>query len=223
VTDDIQTKQNIIVQMRKDAANAAFKGQSSGPPIWLICFTDVIALMLTFFVLLYSMTNPDPEKWDRKIGITEYAQADFSGARNFAGSSEGINLDRLSYNPGEDLDYLQAVLAEVITEADKRFLTIERNDNNVLMVFNAVDPDNVALQRFLNRLTPTLNSLDNQLAVIADGGEKANFPVIQQIASMIIDNGYRRHIVLEMSDAPAVKNAAFILAFQPDDGRRIIR
>ena len=223
MTDNIQTKQNMIIQIRKDNANAVFEGTASGPPIWMITFTDVIALMLTFFVLLYSMTNPDPEKWDRKIGITEFAQADFSGARNFAGNNEGINLDRLSYNQGENLDYLQAVLAEVMTEADKRFLTIQRTNNNVLMIFNDVDSDDVAFNRFLNRLTPTLNSLDNQLSVIADGAEKANFTLIQNVAGTIIQNGYRRHFVLEISDAPLVKNAAFVLAIQPDDGRRIIR
>ena len=27
-------------------------------PLWLITFTDVMALMLTFFVLLYAMSSP---------------------------------------------------------------------------------------------------------------------------------------------------------------------
>ncbi len=221
--DDIQTKQNLIIQTRKDSANSAFKNTASGPPIWLISFTDVIALMLTFFVLLYSMTNPDPEKWDRKIGITEFAQADFSGAPNFAGSSEGVNLDRLSYNQGENLDYLEAVLEEVMTNADRRFVLVERRENTVSMVFNDIDPNDEGLKRFLNRLTPTLNSLENQLAIIADADNKSNFSLIQEIAQALVENGYERHFVLEMSEAPSVKNAAFIISVQQDDGRRIIR
>ena len=38
-------------------------------PIWLVTFGDVTALMLAFFVMLYSMSNPQSEKWDAVISI----------------------------------------------------------------------------------------------------------------------------------------------------------
>ncbi|MFP5516203.1 MAG: flagellar motor protein MotB, partial [Alphaproteobacteria bacterium] len=33
--------------------------------LWLISFTDLISLMLAFFVLMYSMSEPEAERWTR--------------------------------------------------------------------------------------------------------------------------------------------------------------
>ncbi len=223
MSDDIQKKQNLIVQMRKDNANAAFQSQQSGPPVWLISFTDVIALMLTFFVLLYSMTQPDPQKWDKKVGITTQAQAQYSGARNQAGSSEGINMSRLDYAQGENLDYIEAVLQEVMTDRDTIFVSIDKNATNVLLFFNGVTPTDDIFQDFIKRLTPTLNAMDNQMAIIVDGKKASNFVLAQDVARAIRDIGYRRNFVLELSQTARVESASFIIAIQPDDGRRITR
>lgn len=38
-------------------------------PIWLVTFGDVAALMLAFFVMLYSMSHLQSEKWDAIISI----------------------------------------------------------------------------------------------------------------------------------------------------------
>lgn len=38
-------------------------------PIWLVTFGDVTALMLAFFVMLYSMSHLQSEKWDAVISI----------------------------------------------------------------------------------------------------------------------------------------------------------
>lgn len=38
-------------------------------PIWLVTFGDVAALMLAFFVMLYSMSHLQSEKWDAVISI----------------------------------------------------------------------------------------------------------------------------------------------------------
>ena len=32
--------------------------------MWLVTFTDLVALMLTFFVMLFSMTNVKVDRWD---------------------------------------------------------------------------------------------------------------------------------------------------------------
>ena len=223
MTDKIQEKQNIIIQLRKDKSVSAFEPDANGPPIWLISFTDVIALMLTFFVLLYSMTQPDPQKWEKKVGLTTQAQAQFSGARNFAGRSEGVNLSRLSYNQGENLDYIEAVLSEVMTEGDKFFMALDRTETSVLMVFRDIPVDNPALVNFVNRLTPTLNAMDNQMALIAKGDNLQNFGRLQDVARLFRANQFRKNFVLEMSDAAQLDNVAFIISIQPDDGRRITR
>ncbi|MFP4387114.1 MAG: flagellar motor protein MotB, partial [Alphaproteobacteria bacterium] len=50
--------------------------ERSRVPLWLITFTDVMALMLTFFVLLYSMSSPQEEKWKEMTrGLTQKLNA----------------------------------------------------------------------------------------------------------------------------------------------------
>jgi len=220
---DIQTRQNVIIHFRKDNAQAAMQVSSSGPPIWLISFTDVIALMLTFFVLLYSMTSPDPEKWDRKIGMTPQASANFSGARNFAGQDEGVNLSRLSYNPGENLDYLEAVLEEVLTDRDRQFIGITRQSQSVHIHFDAEAIGTQQFNQFINRLTPTLGAMNNQLSLVGDDTDQKIFPTLQNVARLIRGHGYDRHMVLEVGTVDNKGGTGVILSVQADDGRRITR
>jgi len=169
------------------------------------------------------MTQPDPQKWDKKVGITTQAQAQFSGARNNAGSSEGVNISRINYAQGENLDYIEAVLKEVMTDGDTIFVSIDKNDTNVLLFFNGVTPDDDVFKGFIKRLTPTLNAMDNQMAVIVDGKRTSNFVLAQNVARTIRDIGYQRQFVLELSQTARVESASFIIAIQPDDGRRITR
>ena len=37
-------------------------------PVWLVTFGDIVALMLTFFVMLYSTAKIPSEKWDAVFG-----------------------------------------------------------------------------------------------------------------------------------------------------------
>ena len=87
--------------------------------LWLITFTDVMALMLTFFVLLYSMAQPDVEKWSE---MTAAINSNFSKrfAPKFeAGTVDAINIDRISRPNALDLRYLASIVQQAL----------DRNDN----------------------------------------------------------------------------------------------
>ena len=46
------------------------EGSSSLPKkssVWLIIFADLVALLLTFFVMLFSMSNVTEESWKRMV------------------------------------------------------------------------------------------------------------------------------------------------------------
>jgi len=34
---------------------------------WMIIFTDLVSLMLTFFVMLFAMTSVKPDRWDETV------------------------------------------------------------------------------------------------------------------------------------------------------------
>jgi chemotaxis protein MotB len=88
--------------------------------VWLISFTDVMALMLTFFVLLFSMTEPEKQDWS---AVTAAVQSEFNrfyGAPQFAGAEDDINLNRINYNRALDVGYVSALMRSL--QQESRFL-----------------------------------------------------------------------------------------------------
>lgn len=84
-------------------------------PLWLITFTDVMALMLTFFVLLYSMSAPDAEKWS---GMTATINNNFSKYRapewNAGSVDSTIIIERVDHRRALDLRYLASIIKRAL-------------------------------------------------------------------------------------------------------------
>lgn len=83
-------------------------------PLWLVSFTDVLALMLTFFVLLFAMSVPDDGRrsggqnfyrQDSRVVVTE---------RPEGGLSQDIRIDSGDVKAGLDLQYLQNLLQQYV-------------------------------------------------------------------------------------------------------------
>ncbi len=96
------------------------------PPLWLIMFTDVMALMLTFFVLMYTMSVPEEDKWDElSKGVTAHV-SQFKSAKFFAGAQDSISVDKLDLSRALSLDYLEAIVQDIINQNE--------NLNNVVLI-----------------------------------------------------------------------------------------
>lgn len=78
--------------------------------IWLISFSDVTALMLTFFVLLYAMAEPETKTWSRMVASLQSQFNITLGALHNPGFEAGQNIDRIHHDPALDLQYLSALL-----------------------------------------------------------------------------------------------------------------
>jgi chemotaxis protein MotB len=81
---------------------------------WMLTFTDIMALMLTFFVLLYAMSNPRPEDWK---GLTDTIQQNFNkyyGQAQNRGFQETISIDKIDFSRALDLSYLRALIRSLI-------------------------------------------------------------------------------------------------------------
>lgn len=82
-----------------------------GAGIWLITFTDLAALMLALFVMLFSMSTMDEAKWRR---VTAALSPD-GDPRSEEGTAPAVsaarNIAAAETAPGRDLDYLAALLA----------------------------------------------------------------------------------------------------------------
>lgn len=217
------TSLNLILNARKDYSIST---ERAGPPIWLISFTDVMALMLTFFVLLYSMSEPDPEKFEFKIGLTTYGEATFTGSRqNGAGSDEGLNLNRIDYNLAEDLDYLKALFAEVIGKTQMRDRITLKGRGDILMVyFNpTLQLSNRDFLQFLNNFEPLLGSLDNRLEVVGSNEGIGVFEDLQTLGRILRSYGYNKPISVTVRDlSKSDMRARIALAIRSNDGRRVV-
>ncbi len=90
-------------------------GSSRPSSLWLVTFTDVMALMLTFFVLLYSMSTPDVDKWEDMTRGISSGISKFAGAPKLAGNQDTISIERLSAKKGLNLKYLGSLVYGVVT------------------------------------------------------------------------------------------------------------
>jgi len=82
--------------------------------LWLLTFADVMALMLTFFVLLYSMSTLKEEKWEDLTSVIQKSFETFQGDFASAGNQETIEIEKLDMSRALALDYLQSLIVKLI-------------------------------------------------------------------------------------------------------------
>lgn len=100
---------------------------------WLITFTDLIALLLAFFVMLFSMSAVEPEPWESMTNsLTARLNPDF-GWDSLTALTD-LNADSTSADGAADLDYLQAVLSDKISNVPllSKALLTRRGDRLVI-------------------------------------------------------------------------------------------
>ena len=101
--------------------------------LWLVTFGDTVALMLTFFVLLYAMSDTQQDKWEDLANAVNRGFNPFSNMKFQAGPQEGINIRKISFQKALSLDYLQSVFLTVLgQEKLKEILVIPQKDHLVI-------------------------------------------------------------------------------------------
>ncbi len=100
---------------------------------WLITFTDLIALLLAFFVMLFSMSAVEPEPWENMTNsLIARLNPDF-GWDSLTALTD-LNADSTPADGAADLDYLQAVLSDKIRNVPmlSEALLTKRSDRLVI-------------------------------------------------------------------------------------------
>ncbi len=101
---------------------------------WLITFTDVMALMLTFFVLLYSMSVPSQDDWEEmSSALNRQFKKDFS-AEWYEGPQDSVSIDKLDFTEAQNLGYLSSVISKLVDEDEnlKNVVLIPQKDHLVV-------------------------------------------------------------------------------------------
>ncbi len=93
--------------------------KQAGKTTWLLSFTDVITLMLTFFVLLFSMSSPKQDKWSMATGGLNAAfKSEWGSAGQSGVDISEFNISSIETDDGLDLKYLSSLLINLFKEND---------------------------------------------------------------------------------------------------------
>lgn len=105
----------------------------SAVPLWLITFTDVMALMLTFFVLLYSMSTPQEEKWQDIVDSLSYNEDIYDSAARNAGTQDYISLDKIEKSSALEPGYLKVLIENMLLERKISGILLIENQDRLLI------------------------------------------------------------------------------------------
>lgn len=146
----------------------------TSPNAWMVTFTDLVALMLTFFVLLYSMSSLDLVKWQNLTGSLAQSLDSVEESSVVAPKAQ-LDILPVKSIPGTDLDYLTSVLAERLeaeeTLRDAEFVNL--GDRLVLSLSDALvfEPESSSLgekaQGTVSALGSVFRGLSNSVEIVA--------------------------------------------------------
>jgi len=110
--------------------------QGTSSSMWLVSFTDVMALMLTFFVLLFAMSNPDQEQFEQFRENMQKNFSKFEGEELNRGTEDAINISRINYNEALNLGYLEVLISNLVKQnPELGQVTIMQNAGRLILSF----------------------------------------------------------------------------------------
>lgn len=208
--------------------------QPQNSSTWLVSFTDVIALMLTFFVLLYSMSSPDQEKWQKKLGVAPMTMNPYGGQEMQQGIHDTVNINRVDYEQANNLDYVEAILKEKIGAIDPNTgVRLGRANGKIEFM---IDIDQAFTSRgrprtefinSFNKIAPIVNNMNNQVQIQSSyNPEKSmdSFNALQVIGRIFNSSGYKKPIGISLNGlGKAADQKTIRLILDTNTGRRVNR
>ena len=147
--------------------------EKQGSSIWLISFTDVMALMLTFFVLLFAMSHPKKEQWDNFTNAIQKNFNQYQGKPLNRSIQDTINIEKVNFARVLDLSYLRLIIEDIVKKEPslQRIELIQLNDRLIIsmpedMLF---DSGSVEIKSSANKalfaLAGNLNRIKNPVEI----------------------------------------------------------
>jgi chemotaxis protein MotB len=95
--------------------NAAASAADPASGVWLITFTDLIGLLLAFFIMMYAMSKIDQERWGRLVAQLGTIPGTEDGA-DLVSPQTTAPTEVPSPARGRDIAYLAALLPQKLSE-----------------------------------------------------------------------------------------------------------
>jgi chemotaxis protein MotB len=162
--------------------------EADGAPEWMTTYSDLVTLLLTFFILLFSMASLDKNRFQRIATALNVAFGAASGEKLFHNNSKNpltlINEHNSRHNfktarnvtiqasQKQLTDFLSAVKQAIHAEQLDAFIKIIEDNNTIILRVNSVilfDSGSAAIKpegvNTLKKLGPFLKSLDREIFV----------------------------------------------------------
>ncbi|SMH60404.1 OmpA/MotB family protein [Azospirillum agricola] len=199
--------------------------------MWLISFTDLISLMLAFFVLMYSMSEPETQRWVRLTqGLSETIPAARSTATapsdRPAEPRAAFNAQAVEARAAIDLGYLGALLrGQIGANAELAAVEVRREDDRVVIGLpgESMFDETGALftdpgRRILFLLGAVVGRIGNRIEVVGHaeredpaGGVAWERALTRAVAvsAALRETGYQRDLVARaVMETPSLPSAA---------------
>ena len=181
--------------------------EARGPSkAWMVTFTDLVSLMLTFFVMLFAMSNVKVDKWDSMIDTLSQS-LNASGTKAVVVSSAEHNVATIVRKQAINLDYLASVLEKTVAEdellAHSRIMRLEDRlvialPGDLLFAPARADLSETAREAVFN-LGGVLRNIGNQIGinghtdpVLVTGGAYASNWELSLARAAAVANALRR-------------------------------
>lgn len=108
---------------------------TAGRTLWLISITDLMSLLLAFFVLMYAMGEPDTGRWQQMTGGLSARSMAPTPSDVAPEARAAFNAATLEPHSAVNLDYLSALLrTQIADQPDLAGLVVLREDDRVVIV-----------------------------------------------------------------------------------------
>ncbi len=102
---------------------------------WVIAFSDLISLILTFFVLIFSMSTLDDQaKWE-DIASSLSQKLNPEKETTYTEASENYNIDRVENSLTKELTYLKSVITDKFNDNKDllQLFQVDYRDNSMIL------------------------------------------------------------------------------------------
>jgi chemotaxis protein MotB len=191
--------------------------------IWLISFTDIMGLMLTFFVMLFAMSELQTSQIKPNQALSQPPKIEEAhqniGASQQMGNVDAISLNKMDWNASLDPNYIKSLIENFRSQdplwRDITILQDTKNQRLILMLpedllfAKGSDRLTAEAQKMIASLGQTLARLKNGIEIVGHTdpilpvgrGEEFNWNLslsrASQVAELLKQKGYKGTIPVQ--------------------------